>query len=967
MSKDITLDGDAAVVGGIHSDSHDVTNNVNTYNTSNTTTNNQTVNNHNNIYQAAKTAEELRQESEQTYLQAVCERLSDGILDEREMAELNRLRLELQIPLQRANAIIDEVRRGAMVLNADEANDFLTNQLLDEVYNAVRVNNGDVLARKLPALEKLAATSGNGDVQFYYHMLLSSMSPEKCTVSFINAHTDNYWQIFWAHVAYVKLGNVQTAEALLPRLGGFGAPQGDIALLMAVDNLWDALHQPDNKYYAEQTSTNLAKASETGMSEVLYPLWYAVNDALNGDKSKGEFKDFFASHTLKDFKPEPKKAMSAEGGSKMAPPAMPKFNPQSVNLSQMQGFNPLQCVKSMGMGASGSMSQMQQMPQMQPPGTMYGSMPQMPGSQPWQPAQNKGFAAPPPMPGMNQQPAGDMPQMPGTNMAPPMPSATPAPAQQNFSKAEAPDDFSEHYGIVLTDTNALATKYGISREEIIQVFQPFFETAEGQNMHWGFLDIADHYEEMASSEWLEYNRLVSQFIEDYGLPAGPDLHLMIVGGADVVPVPTVNDPYEHGNGSIPTDTPYSFDGTFLPDLIDGGNFTLEVSNARNNVARLPLEDGQLSTDPASDLGAYFNISGMFGGGIPVHSVVMNSNSDWIPASATMSQHLPLLCETDDPELTRDRMYVSPGTITDNDYAMDFYKSSISNAGMLMFNLHGADAPEMSGFYSSDEAFNPSMLSLSSARVFNTVACFGARYKGGYTREQSMVLSALYGGGVLLYTGSLIPVPMYSNYETDEARELMLHPGTGSEVFMRLYPLYQFKGMTAGRALLQAKCDYFNMMRHVEHDGFSLSTALMFCLYGNPMLHVKAREDVVAAARSNTSIPAGDIKSVSIPIRKTLTQRIMQKDFHKGLLEQISAYVDSNISAIRSMTEQYVYQALGLPPAYLESIDAQRRPLGDGNYETGYSFNYYDPSAIFSPRKMVETDSEGRIKRVYSTK
>ena len=941
MNRDINLDGDAAVVGGIHSDSHDVTNNVNTYNTTNHTTNNQSV--HNNIYQASKTAAELRQSNEQAFLQAVCEKFSDGILDEVEMAELNRLRLQLQIPQQTANAIIEEVRRSAMVLNSGEANNFLSEQLLEEIYNAVAVNNIEVLNRKFSALEKVAASSLDGDVQFYYNMLLGSLFPEKCTVSFINTPTDNYWQLFWAHIAYVKLGNIQTAEALLPRLGGFGAPQGDIALLMAVDNLWDYLKNGKENYYASRTADYLKKAAENGMSEVLYPLWYAVEDMQKGVKSRGEFKEFFAVQTLKEFQ----KPIASEksGASKMTPPPMPKFNPQKVNLDQMQGFNPLQAVKTMGLGS-------------------VGTMPQMPGANnAWQqPQMSKGFSAPP-MPGANLSGMITPPPMPGGYGSPSQP---PQSIQMSF-KTDVPDEFNEHYGIVLTDTNLLAQKYGKGREEIISVFQPFFETAESQNMHWGFLDVADHYNEMQSNDWLEYNRLISRFIENYGLPAGPDLHLMIVGGADVIPVPEISDPYEHGSGIIPTDTCYSFDGTYLPDLVDGGNFTLEVSQARNNVSRLPLEDGQLLSDPLSDLGAYFNLSGMYGGGIPVECVVMSSNSDWIPASATMSQHLPLLCEAQDPSLVRDRMYVSPGLLTNNEEAMEIYKNSIGKAGMLMFNLHGADAPSMPGFYSSDEAFHPSLLRHSGARVLNTVACFGARYKGGYTREQSMVLSALYGGGVLLYAGSLIPVPMYSNYETDEARELMLHPGTGSEVFMRLFPLYQFKGMTAGRAMLQAKCDYFNMMRHVEHDGFSLSTALMFCLYGNPMLHVKAREDVIAAARNNTSIPAGEVKSIPQPIRKTMIQRVMQKNMGKSVLEQAMGYVDSNLSAIKGMTEQYVYQALGLPPAYLESIDAVSRPLNDGNYEVGYSFNYYDPNSIFSPEKHVVIDGQGQIKRIYTTK
>ena len=952
MNKGINLDGDAAVVGGIHSDSHDVTNNVNTYNTTNTTTNHQTVNN--NIYEAAKTAAELRQTNEQAFLQAVCERFSDGILDEVEMAELNRLRLQLQIPQPTANAIIDEVRRSAAVLNSGEANNFLSAQLLDEIYNAVAVNNTAVLGRKFSALEKIAVTSTDGDVQFYYHMLLGSMYPEKCTINFISTPTDNYWQLFWAHIAYVKLGNIQTAEALLPRLGGFGSPQGDVALLMALDNLWDYLRSGNDAYYSGQAAAYLAKAADHGMSETLYPLWYAIDDAIKGVASKGEFKEFFASQTLKEFRKSV--AFEKKGETKMAPPPMPKFNPQNVTLGQMQGFNPLQAAKTMGLGASGNMPQM--------PG--YGANPwqQPQGAKGFQPGAMPGMPVPPPMPGA----AGSA--QPGTMTPPPMPGAAAMPSRpqpQAPSKTETPDEFDEHYGIVMTDTNLLAQKYGVSREEIIAVFQPFFETAESQNMHWGFLDVADHYDSMTSNDWTDYNNLVSRFIGDYGLPAGPDLHLLIVGGDDVVPVPTVSDPYEYGSGTIPTDTCYSFDGTYLPDLVDGGNFLLDVSQARNNVARLPLEDGVLSTDPVSDLGSYFNLSGVYGGGIPVDSVVMSSNSDWIPASATMSQHLPLLCEADDPALVRDRMYVSPGLLTDNDEAMDIYKGSIARAGMLMFNLHGADAPEMPGFYSSGEAFHPSLLPLSGARVLNTVACFGARYKGGYSRGQSMVLCALYGGGVLLYAGSLIPVPMYSNYETDEARELMLHPGTGSEVFMRLFPLYQFKGMTAGRALLQAKCDYFNMMRHVEHDGFSLSTALMFCLYGNPMLHVKARQDVIDAARGNTSIPASAVKTVAMPVRKTMTHRLMQRDSSKSVLEQAMGYVDTNLAAIRSMTEQYVYQALGLPPAYLESVDALSRPIGDGRYETGYSFNYRDPRAVFSPVKRVETDAAGRVRRVYSIK
>ena len=261
--------------------------------------------------------------------------------------------------------------------------------------------------------------------------------------------------------------------------------------------------------------------------------------------------------------------------------------------------------------------------------------------------------------------------------------------------------------------------------------------------------------------------------------------------------------------------------------------------------------------------------------------------------------------------------------------------------------------------------NLTLLRDSNARVFNTVACFGARYTG-YERSQSMLLSALYGGGILLYTGSLISVPMYYDRETDEARQLLLNPGTGSEVFMRLYALYQFKGMTAGKALLQTKCDYFNMCRHVESDGFSLSTAMMFCLYGNPMLHVRRRKHVIESALQNDAIPPAPVKSAKIPLRKANRVRLMEKSEKGSMLSEIRGVVDGNLAAMRTIVERNVYDQLGIPPRLLSSIDRISRPAANGEVTT-YSYNYHNPDSVFAAYIFVEVDDKGRTKRIYTTK
>ena len=903
--SDIKLDGDAAVVGGIHTDSHNTQNN---YTTTTTTTNNSTVNNKT-VYEAQKTQTEIYQQNERLFLEAVQERLVDGKLDNLRLAELNQLSIQWQIAPMRASQIIDQVRRNISVMQGSKGNEFLAEQTLNEVFNAIQTNHTDILQRKFNGLEQLARVmTSDNNIQFYYHLLLASMYPDKCALAFFGSRTDNYWQLFWAHVAFIKTGNVDNATVLLPRMGGFGCPQGDIALLMALDNLADYHKNGKQDYYRQQTLQYLDQAVQNGMSEPLGALWYAVKEMLEDKPQAEEWYQFYCDTTLAELKPKEKTKMAVPP-QMPTPPPMPKFNAQNVKLNQMRGFNALQAANNMGLG----------------------------------------IATPPPMPG-----ASAVPSMPGQSKSAPQPAA---------------DALEARYGIILTNANALARKYGCSTQDVYDVFNDFIQNAYDQRMYWTFLDIAQYGMDSANEppSWIECNEAVSRCIAENKLTAGADLHLFIIGGDDVIPIPRVEDPWPYGSERIPTDTCYAFEGTYIVDLLDNRDSDFTVGCARNNVARLPLEDGKLSTDIRSDIGAYFNISSMYGDGIPVGNVLMISNRDWIPASCTMTQHLPLLYNNDDPELIRNGMYISPKLLTQDAESLGIYCKSLDNADMLMFNLHGADAKGMCGFYSEAEAFNPSLLSHGKARVFNTVACFGARY-AGYERNDSMLLSALYGGGVLLYTGSLVSVPMFSNGETDEVRELILNPGTGSEVLMRLYPLYQFKGITGGKAMLQAKCDYFNMFRNIEDDCFSMSTALMFCLYGNPMLHVRRCDHVIESALRNDAMPPAAVKADGMPLRKTMRQRLLKKDMNsQSLIDQIRGYVDDNLNAIRTMVEQHLYRQLGLNPQTLDSIDQFSRPTINGNYEMGYSFNYHDPNRQYGADTFVEVDAKGKTKRIYTTK
>jgi hypothetical protein len=69
------------------------------------------------------------------------------------------------------------------------------------------------------------------------------------------------------------------------------------------------------------------------------------------DYAKLEVTSTIAAYTC----PWCEATMSYIEESDLVPPPLPKFNPQEVNLAQMQGFNALKAANQMGFGMSGIM------------------------------------------------------------------------------------------------------------------------------------------------------------------------------------------------------------------------------------------------------------------------------------------------------------------------------------------------------------------------------------------------------------------------------------------------------------------------------------------------------------------------------------------------------------------------------------------------------------------------------------
>lgn len=507
--------------------------------------------------------------------------------------------------------------------------------------------------------------------------------------------------------------------------------------------------------------------------------------------------------------------------------------------------------------------------------------------------------------------------------------------------------------IVLTNSLRLAAKYRASQQDVLAILEKNLVCQ--QIVEFLLLDVSDYQDEFGEKPtWQEHKAIMADFMAGMGLQPSSSLSLFIVGGDDVIPMPRIANPINETE-QLESDILYCFAEEELTRL--------DVKEALCNVGRLPLESGSLPSTLNDDLQSYFNLSNMMlMTGIEVNKVVMTSTESWLPASNDMVKGLPVEEPPHIANATNGNLFVSPRLSVDDSYVLRYYQREIGQADMLMFNLHGADAHGYSSFYgeglsghNTPEAFSCDMLRYSGARILNTVACFGGRYIG-YNRNDSMLMSAMYGGGVVLYAGSCTSA-LGRTGQIHNVAEDALMPSGYSESFMKLYSLYLFRGITAGEAFLSAKCDYFNLCRSLDGDDCALATVLMFNLYGMPVLHVNSNRSVIQEARGIKEVH--DINTH----QKTMGRVLYDKNqTTSSILSEVRMRVNDNLLKIRKTIESKLYSYWGLNPSDLDNIVEFTK----GNKKS-LRFEYKSGTGLIKKRSWAFTDELGNVKDVVHFK
>lgn len=537
-------------------------------------------------------------------------------------------------------------------------------------------------------------------------------------------------------------------------------------------------------------------------------------------------------------------------------------------------------------------------------------------------------------------------------------------AEQEKKSAFKEDGQVRKRGILFTNLCVLAQKYHITLAEVETVLNGFIRSHQPLGQDWVLLDASRFQIRTAdqdAGDWHVYADMIDSFCRLEGISTGADLAVFIIGGPDVIPQPKTE-----GDDLAPAyyaDLYYCFKGELDLEF-------LNYKQARCNVGRLPLEVGPMQTTFEDDVAAYLarSLEITQTGAIWIGRAIMTSNRDWIPASREMSRNLPMPHLANDDNDVLDNMFISPNILqTMPDNLRKKYYAELAEADMLVFNLHGSDREEKNGYYSTALAFSVDMLQHTKAKIFNTVACWGARYIH-YTREYSLMLQAIYQHQVMLFAGSCAPaLGKCGNFQQDQT--WAIQPAAYSETFMSRFCEYECLGtMTAGEAFLKAKCDYYNASRAIEKDEYSLATILMFNLYGNPMLCTEPDVDSIASLQREDGT-----KMQKVPFRRMHRKVIM--DCSKGyrntvsgsLLDEIRSSVDLNLKMIHERVVNEVYRYWKVEPRQLFSVEHYTSQQAFGATVEGYIYNYRDQDKEISSEIKVFVDSCGVITDAIQTK
>ncbi len=218
-----------AISGGVHtSDDHSNTNSNNeTHIGSHNTTNNTT------IYEATKSESEKLKENVHTYRLKCQNFFKDGLISNAQDRQLRELQFSLNLSDDIVLPIKEDIRRQSKTRKKQLSITGMSD--IRQTKSIIEQNTAPALQRQLVKLESWMQEYDDNTLKLMYYQMSSILEPLRYTNRFEDGSKDEYWEVYWAHVAYLLQNREKQANEALASLGRWHAyypEQNDIILLI---------------------------------------------------------------------------------------------------------------------------------------------------------------------------------------------------------------------------------------------------------------------------------------------------------------------------------------------------------------------------------------------------------------------------------------------------------------------------------------------------------------------------------------------------------------------------------------------------------------------------------------------------------------------------------------------------------------------------------------------------------------
>ena len=481
--------------------------------------------------------------------------------------------------------------------------------------------------------------------------------------------------------------------------------------------------------------------------------------------------------------------------------------------------------------------------------------------------------------------------------------------------SKAANESGASYGYLFTNLELLALRLKVTQTRIREILDTYIKARSRQGIFYCIVDVSRYEPKLAVNQvpgrvyrlfpedgWEVHQRLLTDRYTYDAETAGKKIcYLFIIGGDDIIPMPKIMHFINPGE-TIDSDLPYSFlyGKQTLCMLEDCSLFT---KPQMMHVGRLPVS----SDMDISCFEAYFKRAVQVADwGIDFSGIYGQVNESWKVVSSLITEQLRVNnyfvpTPSDSGVYVYDSLILTPEVTRMN--IGEFFHPG---ASIYYFNMHGSDAPGMSGFYGEHkdcavEGITPAELGRAQKNnVVVTEACYGARFIRKSAKE-SMLVSSINNQTVLFLGASRIAYGCTDKSLLDDKTTL-----SQADIIAGVFMHALCMGYTAGEALMLARMSLLSTPHSLCH----LVTLTEFNIFGDPALSIfpeyESEEKKLAAS-----------KSVLCPH----AERINVKKIYDGsdggsLLNRLRQSVNRNMQEIMDYINQELYTVYGIKPRTL---------------------------------------------------